>query len=185
MLDGKEVHWENGIHILPDNERIHILTIQITAGGCSDGLKQPIRVTMKAVAVNLSDWRMLGLPWFSGRCRYTNTWSVEQLEGTYMLELGGVNHCAQIWINGRLADTRLWRPYRADITSLLRPGENEITILVSNLASNERRHMLVDEGMALGWNRYWNEDNMDRDSRNYVSGLLGPVRLLHMISPKP
>ena len=97
----------------------------------------------------------------------------------------GVNHCAQIWINGRLADTRLWRPYRADITSLLRPGENEITILVSNLASNERRHMLVDEGMALGWNRYWNEDNMDRDSRNYVSGLLGPVRLLHMISPKP
>jgi len=45
--------------------------------------------------------------------------------------------------------------------------------------------MLVDEGMALGWNRYWNEDNMDRDSRNYVSGLLGPVRLLHMISPKP
>ena len=90
MLDGKEVHWENGIHILPDNERIHILTIQITAGGCSDGLKQPIRVTMKAVAVNLSDWRMLGLPWFSGRCRYTNTWSVEQLEGTYMLELGGV-----------------------------------------------------------------------------------------------
>ena len=165
--------------------RDSILTIQITAGGCSDGLKQPIRVTMKAVAVNLSDWRMLGLPWFSGRCRYTNTWSVEQLEGTYMLELGGVNHCAQIWINGRLADTRLWRPYRADITSLLRPGENEITILVSNLASNERRHMLVDEGMALGWNRYWNEDNMDRDSRNYVSGLLGPVRLLHMISPKP
>ena len=102
-----------------------------------------------------------------------------------MLELGGVNHCAQIWINGRLADTRLWRPYRVDITSLLRPGENEITILVSNLASNERRHMLVDEGMALGWNRYWNEDNMDRDSRNYVSGLLGPVRLLHVISPKP
>lgn len=185
MLDGKEVHWENGVHILPDNERIHILTIQITADGCSDGLKQPIRVTMKAVAVNLSDWRMLGLPWFSGRCRYTNTWSVEQLEGTYMLELGGVNHCAQIWINGRLADTRLWRPYRADITSLLRPGENEITILVSNLASNERRHMLVDEGMALGWNRYWNEDNMDRDSRNYVSGLLGPVRLLHVITPKP
>ena len=45
--------------------------------------------------------------------------------------------------------------------------------------------VLVDEGMALGWNRYWNEDNMDRDSRNYVSGLLGPVRLLHVISPKP
>ena len=102
-----------------------------------------------------------------------------------MLELGQVNHCAEIWVNGRLADTRLWHPYRADITDLLRQGENEITIVVSNLASNERRHMLVDQGMALGWNRYWNEDNMDRDSRNYVSGLLGPVRLLHVISPKP
>lgn len=184
MLDGKEVRWENGRCILPDNERIHILTIQVTAYGSGDGLKQPVRVSMEEVSTNLQDWRMLGLPWFSGKCRYTNTWSVKQPEGTYMLELGGVNHCAQIWVNGRLADTRLWRPYRADITSLLRPGENEITIVVSNLASNERRHMLVDEGMALGWNRYWNEDNMDRDSRNYVSGLLGPVRLLHLASPE-
>jgi hypothetical protein len=185
LLDGKEMEWENGAYRLPDNERIHILTIQITAGSCGDGLKQPVRVSVKAVRTNLQDWRMLGLPWFSGRGRYTNTWVADKKKGTCVLELGQVNHCAEIWVNGRLADTRLWHPYRADITDLLRQGENEITIVVSNLASNERRHMLVDQGMALGWNRYWNEDNMDRDSRNYVSGLLGPVRLLHMVAPEP
>ena len=37
--------------------------------------------------------------------------------------------------------------------------------------------MLVDEGMALGWNRYWNGDNMEREPQNLVSGLLGPVWL--------
>jgi hypothetical protein len=31
--------------------------------------------------------------------------------------------------------------------------------------------------MALGWARYWNEDNIDREGENLVSGLLGPVRI--------
>ncbi len=49
---------------------------------------------------------------------------------------------------------------------------------VSNLAGNERRYLLVEEGQALGWNRYWNRDNMERDASGFASGLLGPVRLL-------
>ncbi len=30
----------------------------------------------------------------------------------------------------------------------------------------------------MGWNRYWNRDNMERDASGFASGLLGPVRLL-------
>ncbi len=37
--------------------------------------------------------------------------------------------------------------------------------------------MLVDEGEALGWNRYWNGDNIEREPKNLVSGLIGEVRL--------
>ncbi|MEY8353932.1 glycosylhydrolase-like jelly roll fold domain-containing protein [Lachnospiraceae bacterium 54-53] len=128
--------------------------------------------------VNLKDWSSFGLPWFSGRCRYTSHFRADRDGSRYKLDLGKVNFCAEIWINGRLAAARIWAPYCADITEFIEDGENEITVVAANLAGNERRHMLVDEGEALGWNRYWNEDNMDRDSQNYVSGLLGPVRLM-------
>lgn len=56
-------------------------------------------------------------------------------------------------------------------------GKHDIAIVVSNSAAPARRHMLVDEGLAVGWNRYWNEDNMDRESEDLVSGLKGPVRI--------
>ena len=48
-------------------------------------------------------------------------------------DLGDVHECAEIWINGRLAGTRIWPPYRVDVTEFLRPGENEMRIVVSNL----------------------------------------------------
>ena len=51
------------------------------------------------------------------------------------------------------------------------------SILVANSAANERRNLLVDEGLASGWDRYWNRENIDREPQNLSSGLLGPVRL--------
>lgn len=63
----------------------------------------------------------------------------------------------------------------------LQNGENEIPVIVSNSAAVERQFMLVDEGQALGWNRYWNYDNIQREGENLVSGLLGVVQLFHTL----
>lgn len=178
-LDGKEMIWDKEGKEVHNPHKIHTLTIKVKAENGSDGLLEPVRVVMKPCRVNLMDWSKFGMGWFSGRCKYTNTVMVESAEtgrNRYVLDLGKVDFCAEIWINRRLAAVKIWSPYCADVTEFLQDGENEITVVAANLASNERRHMLVDEGMALGWNRYWNEDNMDRDSQNYVSGLLGPVR---------
>ena len=71
----------------------------------------------------------------------------------------------------------MWEPYQIEVTELLREGENTFTVFVSNSAACERRFMLVDEGEALGWNRYWNGDNIEREPKNLVSGLIGEVRL--------
>ncbi len=178
FLDGKEIVWNKVVKELERNDQIHTLTIQVTAGEGKDGLQKPVRIAMKPFKVNLTDWRQFGLPWFSGRCMYTNTFHAGLKGQRYTLDLGKVNFYAEIWINRKLAAVKIWPPYRIDITDFLQNGENKITVIAANSAGNARRHMLVDEGMALGWNRYWNEDNMDRDCQNYVSGLLGPVRLL-------
>lgn len=179
LLDGKPVVWEEEVLVLPDWEDSHVLNIQVTAFSGEDGVKQPLGVVFEKRESQLEDWRIFGLDWFSGRCLYQNSWNIKKETGKrYILDLGRVNHCAEIWINKTLAGTRLWSPYEADVTDLIKDGDNEISVIASNLASNERRNMLVDEGMALGWNRYWNQDNMDRDGANYVSGLLGPVTIL-------
>lgn len=179
-LDGKKISWEQGGKDLQKNHGLQTLTITVRAEAKNDGLLAPVSVVMRPYRMNLMDWSHNGIPWFSGRCKYTNTFFVNLSGNRYMLDLGKVNFCAEIWINRRLTAVKIWSPYRIDVSEYLRDGENEVTIVVANLASNERRHMLVDEGQALGWNRYWNEDNMDRDSQNYVSGLLGPVRLIEV-----
>ena len=56
-------------------------------------------------------------------------------------------------LNGRDAGTRVWAPYRLDVTDGLREGENTLEVVVTNTQANEI------EGRAL------------------ASGLLGPVAL--------
>lgn len=178
-LDGKPVDWENGCLNLEAGREVSYLTVEVEVFSGEGGLKKPIKVLLQKRKINLSDWRNGGIEWFSGRGRYQTFWNVKKQEDRrYILDLGDVRHCAEIWVNHQLVSVKIWKPYQADITEYLLDGENELVIIVSNLASNARRHMLVDEGMALGWNRYWNEDNMDRECENYVSGLLGPVKII-------
>lgn len=129
------------------------------------------------------EWASAGLSWFSGRVLYRNHFLVDQVafsvggQMRYVLRWGQSNSSAEVWINHRLAGVCIWAPYEVDITEFIHEGENQISIVVANLAAPSRRHLLVDEGMALGWNRYWNEDNIDRESEDLVSGLMGPVRI--------
>lgn len=177
-LDGYPVQWTDGRLELKENNRVRQLGIKVTAMNGEDGLKMPVKVKVVPFPAPLMDWGWHGLRWFSGRCMYTNTFEISRLGSRYELDLGKVQNYAEIWVNDRLAGVRVWAPYRLDITGYVTEGMNKITVVVANSAANERRHTLVDEGMAIGWNRYWNEDNIDRESGNLVAGLLGPVNAI-------
>jgi hypothetical protein len=76
------------------------------------------------------------------------------------LDLGDVRNIAEVRINGQSVGTRLWPPYRFDITRLLKPGQNRLQIGVTNTLANrygQGRPGLVEKP---------------------VSGLLGPVQLI-------
>jgi hypothetical protein len=100
----------------------------------------------------LGSWTDLD-PAYSGSAWYEKEFEVTALPGRkWTLDLGEVHEVAEVEVNGSRIGSRLWPPYRADVTAALRPGRNRVRVRVTNTGANVR-------GQAL------------------ASGLLGPVTL--------
>lgn len=105
-----------------------------------------------------------GLERESGTVTYYNrfAWNDAQQPGAtasparIWLDLGDVGEIAEVRVNGQLAGVAMWRPYRLDIGSFVRPGDNELAITVANSLAN----------------RY--------DGAGLPSGLIGPVRIVKL-----
>jgi hypothetical protein len=81
-----------------------------------------------------------GVKYFSGTATYTTQFHVAA-DGTangkrLFLDLGRVEVIADVIVNGKPCGN-LWKfPYRAEITSAVKPGDNQLTIEVTNLWCN-------------------------------------------------
>lgn len=178
MIDGMPASFCDGVCRLTPDGKEHCFEIALIANGADDGLHSPLSVELVPQKYTLDDWRLHGLEWHSGFASYKKSFTLSSNSGRYILDLGKVCHQAEVLVNGKLAGERIWAPYRFDITELLHKGDNEITVIVSNSAGVEHQFMLLDEGEALGWNRYWNYDNIRRDSEKLISGMIGPVKII-------
>lgn len=74
------------------------------------------------------------LPDFSGRVRYTG--SFVHRGGGAVLNLGEVGYTAELKINGIELPMRISAPYRWDISSAVREGENTVEIITANTLCN-------------------------------------------------
>jgi hypothetical protein len=122
----------------------------------------------------LEDWSMNDkLQNFSGRGQYTTTFTVPaSLLASHrriVLDLGDVKEVAEININGKPGPRLLLRPYRADVTSLLQPGENTLQITVVNTLFNALS--------AQGKSANYLPETTNTENGLLPSGLIGPVRL--------
>jgi hypothetical protein len=108
---------------------------------------------------------------FSGKAHYKTHFTVDpewlKRAGRVELDLGVLRDVAEIKLNGELGPVLLLRPYRADVTSLLRPGENILEVAVTNGWINQ----LLARGAKLNWPG-------EPPIQPVSSGLLGPVRLV-------
>ena len=79
-------------------------------------------------------------PSFSGTGIYEGTLDVEggprRAGDRYLLDLGAVRDVAEVELNGKALGRRLWRPYRYDVTDVVRPGANHVTVRVTNTLAN-------------------------------------------------
>jgi hypothetical protein len=90
-----------------------------------------------------------------------------------------VREAAVLTINGKLAGS-IWRPpYEAEVTALLRAGDNTIRVAVANLAINElAKGPLPDyRDLYAKYGERFRAQDMDH-LQPLPSGLLGPVRLV-------
>ena len=95
-----------------------------------------------------------------------------------MLE-GPVREAAVVYINDKLAGS-VWRPpYELAVGNLLHTGENQVRIVVANLAINALAKGPLPDYRALNakYGERFQPQDM-RDLKPLPSGLLGPVRLV-------
>jgi len=118
---------------------------------------------------------------FSGRGVYESAFHSPPFAGLgAMLDLGRVHETADVRINGQPVGVVWMRPYRFDVSRLLRPGLNKIRVDVTNLLINQ----ILGSGpidysavYAKYGQRFPPGDEWDVIREPLISGLLGPVRL--------
>lgn len=145
-------------------------------------------------SVLLGSWTDLsfeGAKTTMGTACYSTTFTVRNPAEAedWLLSLGDVRESARVRINGKDVAT-LWAvPYRCYIGKYLRPGANTLEVEVTNLPANriadmDRRgaewRIFKDINMAaLGYKK-----GTYADWRPVPSGLLGPVRIVPVITTK-
>jgi len=125
-------------------------------------LSGPVEVEVEAADVPLVSWEELGLRNLGGAVTYRTDLDVDDLAGRYVLDLGEVRGAADIVVNGTLAETRVWGPWRAEVTGLLRPGANTVEIVVRGTLAGYLDDASPTQGVYAGQVR---------------TGLFGPVTL--------
>ena len=164
LLNGHEMHADGSASIdLREGLHGEKNSLVIIARK-DDPLTSPIQFVTGATPSPLKPWTQTGLANFSGTAIYTKTFRLPEnfRNRRILLDLGRVSSVADVFVNGQHAGILVWRPYRLDISKLIKPGANEIKILVTNTEAN---------GRAVGTSRHIL-------AAIDVCGMEGPVRLI-------
>lgn len=126
----------------------------------------------------LKSWTGLDMPAearaFSGTARYTTEFTVDAAAtGKPMqLDLGRVEVLAAVTINGEPAGSLWSPPYRLNITRMVKPGVNRMTVEVTNPWFNR---LTYDAGLPEKERKTWTINGPAKGRTLLPAGLLGPV----------
>lgn len=119
----------------------------------------------------LQDWtdhEMRGIKYYSGIATYKKTFNIENLEDkTYFIDLGVVNDIARVKLNGKDIGVVWCAPWRIDISSALKEGENKLEIEVANRWVNR---LLGDRTEPEEYTRTVKFDNGLMGGKEYKAG---------------
>jgi hypothetical protein len=83
------------------------------------------------------DWTQLGFPHYSGEMAYAAQFELPKGMHRVGLEASPDQHDPfEVRVNGKSVGQCCWRPWRIDLTPALRPGRNEVEIIVANTLIN-------------------------------------------------
>ena len=172
-VDGHEAKAENGVvRLAAPAAAGTVVALRITGtdgrrgGALLDG---PVEFELAATPVEapLRSWEELGLRALGGQVTYRTTLTHDPRPARdrgerLVLDLGEVRGTADVLVNGVRAAQLVWGPWRAELTELLRPGDNVIEIVVRGTLAGYLDDASPTSGVYAGQVR---------------TGLFGPVRL--------
>ena len=119
-----------------------------------------------------------GIKYFSGSATYAKVVDAPaqwfETGRSVILDLGEVREIASVTVNGQAVGTVWHPPYRADITSALKPGKNRLAVRVVNLWPNR---LIGDQQPGATPIAFAPQARYKASDTLLPSGLLGPVRL--------
>lgn len=124
-----------------------------------------------------------GVKYFSGTATYTKTitapvdWFKKDEE--LWINLGEVKNLAEVIVNGKSLGILWKKPFRVNITTALKPGENTVLVKVTNLWVNR----LIGDAQPNVTNKitYTTMPFYQANSPLQPSGLLGPVQIISVV----
>lgn len=131
----------------------------------------------------LEDWTThanAGIKYYSGKATYRKSFDLPadvkvSRDVRLLLDLGRVQHIAEVRLNGRPLGVVWCAPWQVDIAEAVKPRANVLEIDIVNLWPNR----LVGDAQSAPGKRYTrtNVELYKSDSQLLSSGLLGPVTL--------
>lgn len=89
-------------------------------------------------ATRSGSWAEFGYPFYSGSASYIQSFRAraDAGGGRMVVSVERAADMVEIRVNDQLADVRLWQPWEADVTDLVRDGHNVLELRVTNSMAN-------------------------------------------------
>ncbi|MDP4208641.1 MAG: glycosyl hydrolase [Bacteroidota bacterium] len=128
----------------------------------------------------LDDWSKNAdstIRYYSGTAVYSKsfTWNTSNMHGKVCLNLGRVANIASVKVNGIDCGVAWTSPFKVDISKALKPGENQLSIEVTNTWANR---LIGDQRLSEKQRITWTTAPFRLDGKPLLeAGLLGPVEV--------
>jgi hypothetical protein len=140
ILNGVELKATGGTPIDIHHLRRPGKNILVIVARQDDRLSSPVEFASGTTPFPLEAWTKTPLANFSGTAIYEKNFTLSDAyrDHRLVLDLGRVSSVAEVYVNGRLAGTLVWSPFKLDITEFTKPGENHLKIRLTNTEANAR-----------------------------------------------
>ena len=174
LMDGRALVAEPATRLpLPASARACVFEIE-----SGDEPERPVAFPSGTGPFTLQSWTDSALGNYSGTALYETEFELPRAARgrRLVLDLGEVGLAAEVWVNGKKAGERAWRPFRFDVTHGVRPGKNALRIRVANSNAG----WLAQGGTIYSKGSWGLKYNTERDRLDTLrpNGLEGPVRLV-------
>jgi len=189
--------WDKGEYSLKNGDQEQVIQNKINRKELTgawevsfpEGFDTPERIIMPELK-SWTEFDQEGIRYFSGIARYQKTYFHDihdhnLKDARIFLDLGDLSHVAEVWLNEEPLGIAWAKPYRFDITNVLKPGQNTLVVEVANTWSNRmvgdaitgqnftstNKTTTIVPGLNALWIP-WKEVPLIR------SGLFGPVEII-------